>query len=263
MDPGKGLLSTTGHSTNFVLMVEVPSKEPCSGTFSKYVETFSAHWIKRAVALFTTFACLMVLWQARAAPAAQMLAVPGVAALLWMVLPWLARLRSPLLRVPAIVLAVLVPTGIAASWIVTYLPATQPSAYANRVNRATGQCVRTSVLTRVNAYPKATVFTFVDLGPRLIVTTHHDAIAGPYHRNGDAILDVQHAFQGSEAQARAIMKRHGATLLLICPDMAESTNYRARAPGGFYDRMARGWTPNWLTPLPLPKGSPLRLYRIS
>ena len=51
-----GLLSTTGHSTNFVLMVEVPSKEPCSGAFQKYVETFSAHWIKRAVALFTTLA---------------------------------------------------------------------------------------------------------------------------------------------------------------------------------------------------------------
>jgi len=51
-----GTLSTTGHSTNFVLMVEVPSKEPCTGTFSKYVETFSAHWIKRAVALFTTLA---------------------------------------------------------------------------------------------------------------------------------------------------------------------------------------------------------------
>jgi len=49
-----GTLSTTGHSTNFVLMVEVPSKEPCSGNFHNYVETFSAHWIKRAVALFTT-----------------------------------------------------------------------------------------------------------------------------------------------------------------------------------------------------------------
>ena len=49
-----GTLSTTGHSTNFVLMVEVPSNEPCTGTFSKYCETFSAHWIKRAVALFTT-----------------------------------------------------------------------------------------------------------------------------------------------------------------------------------------------------------------
>mmetsp|Transcript_29552 Transcript_29552/g.76320 ORF Transcript_29552/g.76320 Transcript_29552/m.76320 type:complete len:108 (+) Transcript_29552:3-326(+) len=49
-----GTLSTTGHSTNFVLMVEVPSQEPCSGIFHKYVETYSAHWIKRAVALFTT-----------------------------------------------------------------------------------------------------------------------------------------------------------------------------------------------------------------
>ena len=51
-----GTLSTTGHSTNFVLMVEVPSKEPCSGAFTRYAETYSAHWIKRAVALFTTLA---------------------------------------------------------------------------------------------------------------------------------------------------------------------------------------------------------------
>ena len=48
----RGVLSTTGHSTNFVLNVELPSKEPCSGPFSKYCETFSAHWIKRSVALF-------------------------------------------------------------------------------------------------------------------------------------------------------------------------------------------------------------------
>ena len=47
-----GTLSTTGHSTNFVLMCELPSQEPCSGLFTRYVETFSSHWIKRAVALF-------------------------------------------------------------------------------------------------------------------------------------------------------------------------------------------------------------------
>ena len=34
------------------------------------------------------------------------------------------------------------------------------------------------------------VFTFVDLGPRMISVTQHDAIAGPYHRNDRAIADV-------------------------------------------------------------------------
>ena len=47
-----GTLSTTGHSTNFVLMVELPSNDACEGAFTKYTETYSAHWIKRAVALF-------------------------------------------------------------------------------------------------------------------------------------------------------------------------------------------------------------------
>jgi dynein heavy chain, axonemal len=49
-----GTLSTTGHSTNFVLMVELPSADACEGQFHKYCEEFSCHWIKRAVALFTS-----------------------------------------------------------------------------------------------------------------------------------------------------------------------------------------------------------------
>ena len=84
----------------------------------------------------------------------------------------------------------------------------------------------------------------------------------PSMRVGDAILDVQHAFSGSPQQFRAIARRHGATLLLVCPNMAESTVYRARNPGGFYDRLAHGKVPDWLEPVPLPKGSPLRLWRI-
>ena len=34
------------------------------------------------------------------------------------------------------------------------------------------------------------VFTFIDLGPRLIAVTQHDALGGPYHRNGMAIADM-------------------------------------------------------------------------
>jgi hypothetical protein len=215
-----------------------------------------------AVALFVTFACLMLLWQVRAGPAAQMLAVPGATLLGWIVLPWLLEHRSWPVRIGGTVAAFLIVSGLFAGLIIKYLPVDVPNAYTKRVNRSTGSCVRYTVLKALDRYPAQTIFTFVDLGPRLITVTHHDAIAGPYHRNGDAILDVQHAFGGSADLAHAIIKRHGATMLLLCPNHSESTNYRARDPGGFYDQLAHGEVPAWLTPLPLPNNSPLRLFKV-
>jgi len=215
-----------------------------------------------AVALFVTFACLMLLWQVRAGPAAQLLAVPGATLLGWIVLPWLLEHRSWPVRIGGTVAAFLIVSGLFAGLIIKYLPVDVPNAYTKRVNRSTGSCVRYTVLKALDRYPAQTIFTFVDLGPRLITVTHHDAIAGPYHRNGDAILDVQHAFGGSADQAHAIIRRHRATMLMLCPNHSESTNYRARNPGGFYDQLAHGEVPAWLTPLPLPKNSPLRLFKV-
>jgi hypothetical protein len=215
-----------------------------------------------AVALFSAFAVAMLFWQARAGPAAQLLAIPGAVALAWLLLPWLFNHRLMPVRVFGTVIGFLVVSGLFAGLAIQYLPIDRPTKYTRRVNAATGECLRTSRLMTLDRIPKATLFTFVDLGPRLIVVTHHDAIAGPYHRNGDAILDVQHAFGRSPMEARAIMKRHGATMLLVCPNMAEATIYRARNPGGFYDRLANGRTFDWLTPVPLVRGSPYRLYRI-
>jgi hypothetical protein len=216
-----------------------------------------------AVALFTAFAVAMLAWQARAGPAAQLLAIPGAVALAALVLPRILNHRLMVVRVFGTVAGFMIVSGLFAGYVIRWLPASaQPTAYTRRVNAATGECMRTSRLLALNAYPAATVFTFTDLGPRLITVTHHNAVAGPYHRNGDAILDVQHAFAGSPARARAIMRRHGATLLLVCPNMSEATIYRARNPGGFYDRMAHGEKFDWLTQLPLRKGAPYRLYRI-
>ena len=214
-------------------------------------------------ALFAAFAALMLLWQVRAGPAAQLLAVPGATALAWLCLPWLLGHRLMPVRVlgPVAILLVAM-AGLFASYGVTFFHVDPPSRYAARVNRAGGECMRTSKLIQLDRYPRAVMFSFVDLGPRIITITHHDAVAGPYHRNGDAILDVQHAFGGTPDAARAIIRRHGATLLLICPDMAESTIYRARNPGGFYDRLARGAEYPWLTRLPLPRHSPYALFRV-
>jgi hypothetical protein len=156
----------------------------------------------------------------------------------------------------------LIVSGLFAGLILQYLPEGKPDKRTRTISRAGSSCASMTALRPLNALPPQTIFTFIDLGPRLITVTHHNAVAGPYHRNGDAILDVQHAFGRSPDDFRAIAKRHGATLLLTCPNMAESTVYRVRDKGGFYDQLAQDQVPDWLEPVPLPAKSPLRLWRI-
>ena len=81
-------------------------------------------------------------------------------------------------------------------------------------------------------------------------------------RGQAAILDIHHAFRSADpAVAREVMRRHGATLLLICPGMSETTIYASTAKRGFYAQLARGRVPVWLAPVPLPAGSPFKLWR--
>ncbi|RYY28535.1 MAG: AcrB/AcrD/AcrF family protein [Sphingomonadales bacterium] len=217
-----------------------------------------------AIALFTTFAGAMLLWQVRAGPAAQMLSVPGACALAWVVVPWFLRRGSIFLRVFGSVAAFLVVSGLFAGFVLPYLPSgTKTGGGTDKVARANSACGRLTTLRPLNAIPRATMFTHVDLGPRLIVVTNHNAIAGPYHRNGNAILDVHRAFTGTPDAARTIMATHKAEYLLVCPDMSETTLYRARAPKGFYSTLMKGEVPNWLTPVALPTGSPFKLWKIS
>lgn len=215
------------------------------------------------VLLFVTGAALLLLWQTRAGPAAQMLSVPGAVALGWLLIPMLQGSRSALVRVLGTAAAIVViGSGLFAGLAIRFLPIDRPSKRVQIIDRASGQCPTMTALRPLDRYPAQTIFSFIDLGPRIITITHHDAVAGPYHRNGAAILDVQHAFSGSSANFRAIAKRHGATMLLVCPNMAESTIYRVRAPGGFYDQLAHRKTFDWLEELPMPAKSPLRLWRI-
>ena len=107
------------------------------------------------------------------------------------------------------------------------------------------------------------VFTFVDLGPRLITVTHHNAVIGPYHRNGEQIADVMKAFRGSPEQARAILAKYRADFLMTCPNSSTTTIFMAAAPNGFYGQLQKNQTPGWLTPVELPKDSPFRLWKVA
>jgi hypothetical protein len=216
-----------------------------------------------SVALLSLLSALMLLWQTRAAASALMFAVPGATALGWAIIPRLRAHHNMLVRVFGTTAAFMLVSGLWAQLVIGQIP--DPRVATPRmklVNKANSTCPTIPALRPIARLPKATIMTFVDLGPRLITMTHHNAIAGPYHRNGDAILDIHKVFRGQPAEARAIMARHGATMLLICPNMSESTIYAAQSPKGFYVQLAKGQVPDWLEPVALPPRSPYKLWRV-
>ena len=217
-------------------------------------------WLGTGLMVLT--ASLLLLWQLRAGAAAQLLAVPGAVALGWAGLGWIKQHRDATVRIIGPIILLIVVSGAVARIVVDAIPAEPVTAYRKTISAANSRCPTLPALAPIAKLPPATILTFVDFGPRLIAVTPHKAIAGPYHRNGQAILDVQHAFRGTAENARAIIQRHGVSMVLICPGMSESTVYAAEAKKGFYVQLRDGHAPEWLEPVALPKGSPFKVWRV-
>ncbi len=221
-----------------------------------------AAWL--TITLFTVAAFGLLLWQVRMGPATQLISIPGAVALAWFLVPRLQASGNAVVRVFGTFATFLFISGIGVTTLGAMMA---PNAAVPNTKKAKADssrfCPTIPAMTALNRLPDATIFTHVDLGPRLITLTHHRAMTGPYHRNGEVILDVYHAFGGSPDQARAIMAKHGATLLLICPGLTETTQYRYHWPHGFYTQLIAGQVPAWLKPMPLPAGSPFKLWAIA
>lgn len=211
-----------------------------------------------ATAAPALLAALLLLWQSRAGPAAQLLAVPGATALAWLTV----TSRFMAVRVIGTLALFLLASGLLPQQILSYFPP-PPRPGMKVVNKANNLCPTLGALKPVAQVPKGQVLTFVDLGPRLIALTHHDAVAGPYHRNGRDIIDVMRAFRGTAEAARATVERRGIDYVLICPGYSESTVYSSQAKDGFYAQLARGKVPEWVRPVPLPANSPYRMWRVA
>ena len=215
-----------------------------------------------AAAVPAIVAGCLLLWQTRTGPAAQMLAVVGSVAIVWVLAPVFDRIRLPVVRTLATVAITLVGFGAAVPLALKLAPAKTVPQREAQVNRANRLCNFIGSYRPVAKQPKGTVFTFVDLAPRLIALTHHDSITGPYHRNGERIADVMKAFRGDTEQARATIARYDADYLLTCPNSSTTTIFLSEAPKGFYADLAKGDVPGWLTPVELPEKSPFRMWRI-
>jgi len=214
-----------------------------------------------AVALPSVVALALLFWQMRAAPAAQMMALPAATAMI--VLFFGRWMDSPKLWLhAAAVVLVLFGVGAAVPVALQLFPAENQTGRRAMVSQANAKCPTLPALAPIRRQPKGMIFTFIDLGPRLLVTTQHDAVGGPYHRNDQAIVDVMKAFRGDEAQAHRIIREYGSDYLLICPNMSTATIFMSEAPNGFYGQLEKGKVPGWLQPVTLPKDSPFKMWKV-
>jgi hypothetical protein len=157
---------------------------------------------------------------------------------------------------------VLLGAGAAVPLVLRFIPEAPSTSRDLAIGKANRLCASMWGLRPIALQPKGVVMTFVDLGPRLITVTHHDAIAGPYHRNGEQIADVMNFWRGNADQAHRLAEKYHANYVLSCPDSSTTTIFMSETPRGFYAQLQRGQVPNWLKPVQLPKDSPFRMWRV-
>ena len=207
-------------------------------------------------------ALLLLFWQTRTGPAAQMLGTIGAATLAWTLLPPLWNSRFSVVRVLGTTVAVVICAGAIVPLLLNIVPPEKTTAFQKSIGVANRLCASVWGLRPVAQQPRGMVMTFVDLGPRLITVTHHDAVTGPYHRNGEQIADVMKFWRGDASQARAIADKYKAAYVLSCPNSSTATIFMSETPKGFYMQLQRGQVPSWMKPVALPKDSPYRMWKI-
>jgi hypothetical protein len=90
-------------------------------------------------------------------------------------------------------------------------------------------------------------------GPEIAFRTDYRVVAGPYHRNPQAIFDsIDTMIDYTETGAKAILDRRQVSLVVRCVDVIVP-HYYDQLHLTMYDRLGgTGAVPNWLTPLTMP-----------
>ena len=207
-------------------------------------------------------AALLLLWQTRAGPSAQIMALSGAAALGAILIAWLWRLKTVPLRYLGAGVALVLCAGAVVPLAFNFIPPKPTTERDRAIGKANRLCASMWGLHPVALEPRGRVMTFVDLGPRLITLTHHDAVTGPYHRNAEQIVDVMRFWRGTPENALATVRKYRSDYVLSCPMASSSTIFMAEAPKGFYAQLEKGQVPDWLEQVPLPEESPYRMWRV-
>lgn len=133
---------------------------------------------------------------------------------------------------------------------------------ANTASVGESKCVIREQALLLDKLPRGTVFAPLDIGPSILLKSHHGVVATGHHRANEAMADVIEAFIGSPEAARERVEAHGADYVALCTDLSEVQLYAADKPGSLADMLVHGGTPDWLEPVDISSNATFRVLRV-
>lgn len=263
---GQPLWASPPHDAIYVL---VPSFAGLAGALLAWRSSADAadrrNWATVIVALAgATALSLLVL---RSVSTAHLFALPGCA---WLGLCAWARARaisSTVLRILASAAAAVTLPVIGSMAFAMALGAAFPALRAEESTASEAKphavnCLDPAAITALNGLPATTILTPIDLGAPLIFWTRHSLVATPHHRNKEAMADTIRIFTGDPARGEALVRKHGATLIVFCPTANDFQGYRRARKDGLAARLFAGKAPAWLEAVPINTGAGLSVWRV-
>jgi asparagine N-glycosylation enzyme membrane subunit Stt3 len=123
-------------------------------------------------------------------------------------------------------------------------------------------CFTQASFQTLSAAKAGLVVAPIDMGARILLTSHHSVLAAPYHRNNKGNLAAYQLFLLPQGQAKSRAATLGADYVAICKKSAEVAILSREGPKGLMSDLQAGTIPDWLIALPTPKGSDVTIYAV-
>ena len=129
------------------------------------------------------------------------------------------------------------------------------------------QCMTTPAIRALAPLPKGFIVGSIDFGSYIVALTHHDVLAAPYHRIGQAILMNQAILGAKPADAQKLLAQVHADYVVLCLPKTDTATNSARqmetAAGGIESLLKSGQTISYLTSVAIDSPVPeLRVWRV-
>lgn len=165
----------------------------------------------------------------------------------------------PKLGLAMLMFAIFLPGGLAIAAMKLF--PTAPERAVITVSKS--RCVLRTKAELLDQLAPATLFSPLDIGPALLLNTHHSVVASGHHRAEHAMHDVIYSFISPPEIAREYIDAYGADYVVLCSDLMEARNFSATSgKDALINRLLSGDPPAWLERVDIGGPEELKVWRV-